>query len=504
MVCAYQPVDAGLAEKRRQMLNLSLEDKQRAREVYERCNSSIQYFVEYFFPHYITSKIPPFHTEMYELVPRSHRLVLGAPRGFAKSTIVAKFYPLWLALMEKRRDICIISASETLATEHLRSIKRELESNQQLRSWFGDLKSSKWTETHIVLKNELEVNIRAKGAGGQIRGFRPDCIILDDIETDETVESEEQRKKLKDWLFKACLNTLLPEGQLLIIGTVIHPLSVLNDLLLCDNGWTKRKYQAYRDGNQQAGYEIWPDLWPHPKLQERKAEIGTWAFASEFLNDPVFDETAAIKPAMIREWKELPQQLSMVITVDPAYSEEESADFKVASLIGIDEKQNRYLVHYIRTHQPTGEFIDALLTMFTQYRDKITAVGIPSGGTEKEFFKSVINKANERKVYAPFFELKNTFTTQVGQAKRNKGSRIIAALQPLFEQGKYFIHASHIEARDELLSITPNHLPRWDDIADSMAYAEQILQAPIYDSHDFEKSVYETEEQHRGDTGYGL
>jgi hypothetical protein len=43
----------------------------------------------------------------------------------------------------------------------------------------------------------------------------------------------------------------------------------------------------------------------------------------------------------------------------------------------------------------------------------------------------------------------------------------------LFEQGKYFIHPDHIEARDELLSIGSS---RWDDLVDTLAYAEQILQ----------------------------
>ena len=59
---------------------------------------------------------------------------------------------------------------------------------------------------------------------------------------------------------------------------------------------------------------------------------------------------------------------------------------------------------------------------------------------------------------------------------RNKRDRVVAALQPLFEQGKYFIGQSMLEARDELLTIGSS---RWDDIVDTMAYAENIL-TPAY------------------------
>ena len=475
--------------------------KEEAEGLYARFRNNFWDFVEAYLSVHLTSKTPDFHKEIYSLVPIKKRLVLAAPRGFAKSYIISKFYPLWLSLFQLKKDICIISASETLAIEHLRFIKRELEGNPLILKYFGDVKSGKWTETHIILNNELGVNIRARGAGGQIRGFRPDCLVLDDIETDETVVSEEQRKKLKDWLFRACLNTLLPEGQLVIIGTVIHPLSVLNDLLLTDNEWEKKRYRAYKDNIQKEGYELWADLWTHEKLQQRKREIGSFAFASEFMNDPTMDETAPIQEKHIRYWKELPQQYSCVITLDPAYSDDDKADFKVAVVVAIDQNMNRYLLDYIRTHKPTGEYIDASLNLYTKYKDVLTGFGVPSAGTEKEFYRSVIEKATSRKLYPPFAELKNVFTTSSGEAKKNKQSRIIAALQPHFEQGKYYIHSSHFEAREEILTIGSS---RWDDLVDAMAYAEQILQPVYFDMKQYQENIEEQENIKRGDAGYGI
>ena len=448
-------------------------DPEALKQLFLRLSGSFEYFVSFFLSHYTTCKVADFHKDLYALLPKTERICLATPRGHGKSTIVSILFPLWLALFEKRGSITIISASETLAIDWLRQIKRELEVNQKLLMYFGSLKSDKWTENHIILNNKTRVNIRARGAQGQIRGFRPDVLICDDLETNETVESEEQRKKLKDWIFKDCLNTLLPGGQFIMIGTIIHPLSVLSDLLAVDNGWEKRKYRAYVDGIQEAGHELWPAMWDHNKLQARKKEIGSWAFASEYMNNPVSDETAPIKTEQIRYWKELPSAFSSVLTVDPAYSEDEKADFKVCSHVALDQSMNRYLLSYVRTHAATGEFQDSILNLWLQNRGTITAVGIPNSGVEKAFFDSFMKRCEERKIYPPVVELKNAFN-QAGTTVsiRNKKSRVIAALQPLFEQGKYYINANHLEARDELLTIGSS---RWDDIVDTMAYAEQIL-----------------------------
>jgi hypothetical protein len=461
---------------------------------------SFQIFVEKFLDKWLTSKVPAFHVEIYTLVPENKRLVIAAPRGFAKSTIISRFYPLWLAIFGKAKDICLISASETLAIGFLRDIKREIESNVMIQDMFGDLRTDKWTENLIILKTGS--TIRARGAGGQIRGFRPDVIVCDDIETDESVESEEQRKKLKDWLFKACINTLMPDGQFIIIGTIIHPLSVLSDLLVMPNGWHKEKYQAYRNAIQEPGNELWGELWNHDRLQIRKKEIGSWAFSAEYLNNPVSNETAPVQEKHIRYWTELPKQYSCVIAVDPAYSDDETADYKVASVVAIDQQGNHYLVDYVRTHDPIGSFQDSIVNLYLRYRDTLVSVGVPNSGTEKAFFDSFLRKCEERKILSiPIVELKNSFTNSATNVStRNKKQRVVAALQPLFEQGKYYIHGNHIEAREELLTIGSS---RWDDVVDSMAYAEQILQ-PIYYETGITENFRDEPAINHGTTGYGL
>ncbi|HPS61317.1 MAG TPA: hypothetical protein PLE33_08685, partial [Candidatus Cloacimonas sp.] len=464
-----------------------------------------------FFPHLLNKSVPEFHKEIYGDLLNPNYYACAAPRGHAKSTIGLIIKPIHYALFNASGDITLLSASESfIVNEITRKIKHEFEHNELLIKLFKDQKTIKWAETYFVLKNG--VAFEAGGIGGQLRGGRRGLIALDDLETNETVESEEQRSKLRDRVNKELIPKLIPGGQLIYFGTIISPLCYLNSIISTpDNGWTKRFYAAYWDLKnkcmlpQEKGNELWAEMLPHEELQRRKQVQGTNSFSSEYLNTPVSDETQPIKEGQIRYWKEFPQTYSSVLTVDPAYSDDEKADFKTCSHIAIDQQMNRYLASYIRTHAPIGEFQDAIINLWLQNKNTVTAVGIPNSGVEKSFFDSFLKKCDERKLYPPVVELKNAFTqTGTSISQRGKKARCTAALQPLFEQGKYFIHPDHIEAREELLTIGSS---RWDDLVDTMAYAEQILVPnyfPIEKVDEHTQEIRQHEEEERINFAYGL
>jgi len=458
--------------------------------------------------HHLTCKMPEFHCEIYEMLLSERKMLVAAPRGFAKSYICSVFYPLYSVLMLEKKKVLIISASEDKAIEFLRTIKFEIENNKLLKLIFGNqVGKGKWTESNIILKNGAE--IKARGAEGQIRGYRPDLIVLDDIETEESVATPDRRRKLETWIFKACFNSLTPNGQFIWIGTILTHLCLINEYFEKDNGWKKKKYKAYRFGVEKAGEELWPELWSHNRLQEQKHDIGSYFFSTEYMNDPTANERAPIKQEMIRTWKtvdELPENLSCVITLDPAYSEDEKADAKVACLIGIDAQNRRWLLDVVHTRETINTYMHQVLNLWGKNKNRITSLGIPNKGVEKGFFNSFINECERLNVHPPVAELTNVFTSGSGAMLRNKTRRVIAALQPLFEQGRYIIGSHHGIARDELLSIGSS---RHDDIVDCMAYAEQLLQPDLEDMVVEEVDRYgqpvdrDTGDEDWGDFGYG-
>lgn len=469
-------------------------------------------FAQDFLPHLLKVKTPEFHLELYKLLRTESLLAIQAPRGFAKSTVAGKVFTIWAGLFRHLGDISIISASEDFVVREITtSIRHEFTSNKRILKFFGEqYNPEQWSASYFVLKNG--VAYEGLGINGQLRGGRRGIIILDDLEDNDSVASEEQRNKIQQKVHKEIIPKLLPESTCVLIGTNIHPLCYLNQIIETpNNGWTKRVYRAYKDdgkglGTEATGNELWADWMNHEKLQQRKATIGSSAFSSEYLNNPQGDESNPIKPEHIRYWTELPTDLTYYISLDPAYVDEQKSDYKVAVVIGVDRHNNRYLVEYVRTHNPVGEYMDACINLYLKYKSKCNKFGIPSG-REIDFYKSIVSKAQLRNVFLPDVEIKYVMRDPTtNQSWRNKQQRIIRTLQPHFEQGKYFIHETHVEARDEILTFKSGTIH--DDVVDAMSGCEQLIE-PFFNHEDIDKAsrdyYNETEEEpiDYGTTGYG-
>jgi len=73
---------------------------------------------------------------------------------------------------------------------------------------------------------------------------------------------------------------------------------------------------------------LWSDLWSKKTLQKRKEDISTPFFNQEFRNIALAKEERIIKEYWIRYWEILPDDFdNIVMAVDPASSEKESADY---------------------------------------------------------------------------------------------------------------------------------------------------------------------------------
>ena len=477
----------------------SREELDAIKEVFSK---SVYWFARHFFPHLLNKKIPEFHKEIYEQLLKRLFLAVEAFRGGAKSTIGLIIYPIWYALFDGRGDISLVSMSEGFVLNEItRKIRWEFENNRYLIKFFGNMKTDKWSEGYFTLANGI--SFEGKGIEGQLRGGRRGLIALDDLEDNTTVLSEEQRDKLRQSVFKELIPKLLPQGQMCYFGTPIHPLCFLHQIIKTpNNGWFKLVFDSYKDGVEAEGHEAWPEMLNHTELMKRKALMGSTCFSAEYRVNPIADEKMPIKEEYIRVWSQLPAQYSAVIVVDPAYSEDEAADYKVAALVGIDHLANRYLLHYIRTHDSLTNFMNGILNLWQSHRTVVTGIGIPNSGVEKGFFHSFMKLCDEKKLYPPVIELKNSFTNATTSISvRNKKSRIVAALQPLFEQGKYYIHADHLEARDELLTIG---VSRHDDLVDCMAYAESIIQPIFYEEQNSGDSYYDLDLKPAYAGNYGL
>lgn len=197
---------------------------------------SFRGFLEEYFPERFTLEWGEPHLKLIE---RTEQIIrsggchsVALPRGWGKSTTI-ELAPSWASFIGARRYVFFIGNSEPKAEEMLESVKMELMYNQDLLDDFpevcypirmlegqptkargqlhhGDRTDMKWGTDEIRLPTihgspASGATIKVAGLTGNIRGAvktlpggkraRPDFVILDDPQTDESARSPAQCEK---------------------------------------------------------------------------------------------------------------------------------------------------------------------------------------------------------------------------------------------------------------------------------------------------------------------
>lgn len=311
---------------------------------------------------YFPLETPPFHKEILDLISDKNNRRIGviAPRGHAKSTTVDMTYPLWAGCFEQEEFIVIISDTYTQAAEFINALKDEFENNPKIKWLFGNMKGDDWQDGEFVLSNGIKY--AAKGSGMKIRGIRhrhtrPTLMIFDDIENDENIKSAEQRQKLYHWFTKAAIPALARGGRAVVIGTILHFDSLVNKVMKQQDvfkSWQTRVFYAItteEDGTERA---LWPEHRSLEKLRAMRDDpgdqdfIGSITFAQEYQHKPFSEEDAIIQPDWIKECEpsQVPDRharLARVLTIDPAASERQTADFTAMIVADLYTDGNVYI-----------------------------------------------------------------------------------------------------------------------------------------------------------------
>ena len=295
---------------------------------------------------------PEVHRELCEMLDdiawdnHSGKVCYSMPRGHAKSTFVSNVFPIHQCYFDcatdgGRKYILIISETEDLSTKFVEYINSQLKYNEKLRSDFGAImdtsKFNNTKDTGMEFVTTKGTMVRAAGMGKALRGarngaYRPDLVILDDLESAVNTNTKELREKNLSW-YNSVIEPIGVEGRtaFLYVGTLVHGQGLLPDILTRID-YQCRKYSAIvsepeeldmwehysdilddktdpdREAKADAYYEenkeamdkgcktLWSSRWTYAALMKKKSIIGTKAFNSEYMNiayDPdsqVFNE----------------------------------------------------------------------------------------------------------------------------------------------------------------------------------------------------------------------
>ncbi|GAB62662.1 hypothetical phage protein [Candidatus Jettenia caeni] len=321
------------------------------------------YFFQTYLPHYFTKPPADFHKELVDFADiGGEPILIAAPREHAKSTLCTLAIPLYDILFEKKRFIIIVSDTEDLASDFCQFIQMELESNERLRGDFGDLvKQGFWKAEDFITKNGAR--IKARGRGQRIRGlrnrqYRPDRVIIDDLENDKNVRNPRLVKETIDWLLTAVLGSLAEDYSFLMIGTLLSRKSVLAEMMNMkaeDDPEKPRYFSKIYKAITEFNLPLWPEAWSMERLRKRKAQMGSVRFNQEMMNDPRDDE-GLFREEWIRYYypEEILRKVLRVYTfIDPSSESGASNDYKAIVTIGIDTDGIIYVLDaFIRRVSP--------------------------------------------------------------------------------------------------------------------------------------------------------
>jgi len=448
-------------------------------------------FVRIYLSNYCRLPFSRMHKELLALLltmstARCAREVVAAPRGHAKTTLIGTAYVLWSALYQKEPFILMVTSTQDLAKALLKSVRDELRTNPLLATDFPEVcgppapppTRERWQAQQIVLRNGN--TIHSLGAGQSIRGRkhgpnRPTLIIVDDLESQESVANEEQRDKTVEWFEKTLVPAGGPTTNIVLIGTVLHHDSLLARKIKSP-GWHGQRYQAvenwsdnpalwdrwesiYRGQENHEGREgaeaakayfqqnraamlagtkvLWPELEDYYKLMEMRLSGGISSFQSEKQNDPVNPEECVFREELIQFWdRDYANSQDLIRAIgskgyifgacDPSLgaSGVGRGDFTAVVTVLKDKQTNRYYVlDADLARRPPEKTVAKIVELAGVYNYRAFAF-------EANQFQSVLAKDLQRRTGQKGLRMKVEEVT----SRTNKHARI-ASLETLVSQG---------------------------------------------------------------------
>jgi predicted phage terminase large subunit-like protein len=383
------------------------------------------------------------------------KVAAAAPRSHAKSTYLSKAFPVSEIVYRKRRYTIILSETPAVSKANMEWIRNQLKYNAKLRADFGPLLSPK-DQANITDNSEAFIAwyqdgesrrqialVEAASTGQALRGrnwngTRPDLIVCDDLEDARpggNASTPEQRSKLRDWFSQTVMPLGDPKGKrtaFVYMGTTVHFEALLIQVLYNRSDFTSKVYRAIIDqperldlweqcrliyvdrenpnrlADAQAFYAeneaemlrgsrvLWPEVQPLWKLMTWKWDNGSKAFNTEYMNNPIDEESMVFNPETFTYWDDAQpnrtfahNEYTISLAVDFALGKQRG-DY---SAVGVVAKHKETGIMYVADSfgeriKPDG-FIDVIVEMVKKWQPDVLAV---EANAAQEFFASILSE----------------------------------------------------------------------------------------------------------------
>jgi len=437
------------------------------------------------------------HRQIFEVVDRKpgHPLYkpqkgIIAPRGIGKTSISSLLIPSVGAVLQRTDYIVVVGNNAGDAIEKTEELKRKIVESPLIYSLYGDVKTKWWSQEEFVLNiGGRHIKIQPRGSGQPIRGrlfgdSRPGLVLVDDLEKTSEAESEEQRKKRRDWFFGDVLNCIdrgqkhiageVPPWEIIVVGTILHQDSLLMRLIdseywdtvrleICDDHFQSNAPSFMSEQDCRALYQQF----------KKDQQLDTWY--REYRNNPSpVGDDAPFHPKNYRYYDESSHNINLdpnvetVVIVDPS----RTANFTSAPTgivgVGLDMTKNRiYVRDCIDRRMHYEEMFDAIAGMIQHLDARVLAVEVT--GLHEFITHPLKTFLSERGIQVEFVELH----ARQGVSEKGKVARV-RSLVPFYRQGLVYHNGNKCDVLEQQFASFPN-AKNWS-LMDPLGYVVELLE----------------------------
>ena len=511
---------------------------------------------------------PKFHVDLLTFVNGPEQFKACAVfRGAAKSTLLNKVTVLNRIFFEFEPFTMIVSAAKDKAENFLSDIKALIDKAQSKGYALSRGKVWKSDRAEVIVNKgmkdksgksiEHKCFIAAFGAGQDPRGYtydsmRPTLIIADDLESKSgqyAIDNKRNRQKIKEWFYADLLPSLHPSrGQVILIGTIIHEDSILNNIIVEKEQEKIRRENGEEDSDEfsthksewhtkvipimENGKAMWQSRFPIKKIKALKSRLSRIGLINEFYQEYMCKAMAPEKQLFKREnfnyFSHLKYEATPApkIVVKDAISEgiieaarpiaivktngEEillstCSIYTTMDLASFDGADRTAIITFAVA--PGGEvfILDISAGHWTPFEKSLQSIrvqvmfnpirfGIEKASAQNDFFYTIDEVQKQTGIHIPVEPLSHH-----SKAKNTR----ISLLHPLFMTGRIFFNqkqSSTTELEAELLGFDPQVESKHDDLMDALAYIMEFIVNRIFETYDEEEINYEDEDNYDDDS----
>lgn len=331
-------------------------------------------------------KAAPFHRKIAAALEELERgeftqLIFVMPPRHGKTQLATKNLAAWYSGRHPEQNIAVASYSDTMAEEMGADVRHLLTSKPHKQVFPGySLRRGGTAKANI--QTDKGGRLTFVGRGGALTGKGAHLAVGDDLFKDhEEARSQATRDAAWNWFSKVFMTRRMGKKLVILTFTRWHPDDIIGRITDPKNAhypgdayakrWKIIRLPAIAEDDDPLGRKPGEPLWPNGPdkfdidfLEDQRA-LDPLGFSSLYQQNPTVADGTLFQRKAIRFYSpnELPDDLRIYCASDHAVGTNQRNDPTCMIKVGVDRKDDIYLLDCVWRRMPSDQAVEAMLAM---------------------------------------------------------------------------------------------------------------------------------------------